>query len=422
MNVPLPGNEISQQARLSAGARTAAFQVKQKEVQPEPRERFVSSDMAQMLEDIERNYPGTLQPPAADESKPAQAPPRREPISAEFAEMLANIERAEQQALVGETKDSGPPPAAPDNAPVILVVLEEPPRQAHGPEKKGEAAEQGLVGCHLGIECGELVFSDVVHAAQYVATGTGGHGPAAEAATHAAEGDLTPALGKVVSHANKEIGHAAGGGDHGASDALGHTAEASGLMTGAVVAGVVGSVAVGAALTVLGTRQLKQGIEEKNPEAIMEGSGAIIVGARSGLTAASLADIVTNSPAIDALASVAHVALAPLGVAHGALDVAMGAKDIYDGAIKPLTNGGEVHKHETIKGSLGVGLGVSLIATALGGGLPALGVALVFLGGKIGHRIYVSRHANGTPPAEAPRPEAPTPQTAAAAPEPETRP
>lgn len=90
--------------------------------------------------------------------------------------------------------------------------------------------------------------------------------------------------------------------------------------------------------------------------------------------------LIHGSEVLTTLAGVAKSALTPLGVVHGVIDAGIGAKQIYDGVKSEDTA-------KVTKGSLGVGLGVSLFAAAIGGGIPAIVAAGVFLTGKVVHGV-----------------------------------
>jgi hypothetical protein len=149
-------------------------------------------------------------------------------------------------------------------------------------------------------------------------------------------------------------------------------------LTGALSAG---SGVLGAVMLHVGVKGIKHGLKEKNAEHTIEGVNSTIVGTRSLAAGASMAGhLVHGSEVITTIAGVAKSALTPLGVVHGAIDAGLGAKQVYDG-VKAKDSG------KITKGTLGIGLGASLIGAAVGGGIPAIVAAGVFLTGKIVHGI-----------------------------------
>ncbi len=325
------------------------------EAQPSPsgpgQELFVSSDMATMLEDIERNYPGTIKGKVKVEPPVSFMAPVTSGTSSD------NTSRIEQSQDTVKTEG----------------------------HRSTEGARHALLGGHLVFEAGEIMAQ----------------GASSEVEAVASEVNRQVS-GHVVNHAHK-LSHHLHKAHHlhykpsigfNPTDLAADATQLSTTMAGALAAGAVGSVAVGAAMTYFGVKELKHGIKKKDSDAMLEGTGAILVGARSGLAAASMANMVTQSPVLHAVAGVAHSVVAPLGVAHGAIDTFLGAKDLYQGGLKPLVKGEELDKDRSVRGALGVGLGVSLMASAVGGGIPAVAAALVFLGGKIAYRAYEARVEN----------------------------
>jgi len=129
-------------------------------------------------------------------------------------------------------------------------------------------------------------------------------------------------------------------------------------------------------MTIVGAKHLRHGIKDHNKEQMLEGTGALILGAKSNLAALSLGGTLAHGGALATAAHVAHAALAPLGVIHGAIDTVVGTKRIIDG----VKTG---DRSKVVSGGLSIGVGVSLAAAAVTGGLPALVVAGAFLGGKV---------------------------------------
>lgn len=152
-------------------------------------------------------------------------------------------------------------------------------------------------------------------------------------------------------------------------------AEATDVLAGMAVGGAVGAAIVGAGTSVMGVGHIVEGVRDKSCEKVIEGVGGLLIGAKSGLEAVALSgEHSTGSLAL--LAHQAHQVVAPLGVAHGALEAAMGMHRIYKGA-------GAHKMREVVSGTLSLGLGAAVCATSLGGGLPAVIASGVFLAGRI---------------------------------------
>lgn len=321
----------------------------------EPKERFVSSEMAQMLDNMERA--GVL--PARVETQP-EARPLPEPRG-EMAEMLESIQRAEQTFQAADLSGLQAKAAAGQNSsvPTSLVMLEEP--EHHGAHPK---AHHPQMAGHIGLEVGEHSLHGASHGAA--------HGTAEATAAKVTHGAGEAAAAKAT-HATGEV--ASNAADLGATLAV-----AAGV--GAACSGALGVV-----MLHHGLKEIKQGLKDKNAEHTIEGVGTTIVGVRSGLAGVTLAGMAAHgSEVLTSLAGGAQLLLAPLGVVHGAIDVGVGTKQLIDGVR-------EGDNDKKIKGGLNVGMGLALGTAALGGGIPALVVAGVILGGKIVHGIAQKRAA-----------------------------
>jgi hypothetical protein len=177
--------------------------------------------------------------------------------------------------------------------------------------------------------------------------------------------------------------------------------EAAGALSGAVIGGIAGASLVGLGLGALGVAHLKHGLKEGEPEAIAEGTGSLLLAARSAANAVALGGESLGSHAMHAVAHTAHGLLTPLGIIHGAIDVGLGAHATIQGVRdkQPL---------HALGGVLGMGMGTSLLVAAAGGGLPALGVAGALLLAKIGvEGVHKWRHAQSHPEAPQAPPAAP---------------
>jgi hypothetical protein len=169
---------------------------------------------------------------------------------------------------------------------------------------------------------------------------------------------------------------------HGAGELASH-----GMSMGMQIAtGLIGGLSgvLGVFMLKHGWKDFKAGREHKDTEHAIEGANSMVVGTRSIAAGLTAAGHIAHGGVIGTIGSVAQVALAPLGVIHGAVDAGIGVKDIAVG----IKN----HNVSQIrKGTLGTGLGTCLILSALGGGIPAIVGAGVFLVGKVANSIYDSK-------------------------------
>lgn len=153
---------------------------------------------------------------------------------------------------------------------------------------------------------------------------------------------------------------------------MAHSAEATGLLGAASMAG--GAVS-GLYFGIEGVKDMKLAIKEKNLMHGVEATGHLGLAAEAGMELAAHA--AESSVGASLLGPIGHAighshALhllgAGFGVVHGAAEVVIGGKEIYDG-IKVND------KKKILSGALNVGIGAAAAAVALGGGIPA-GIAL----------------------------------------------
>lgn len=348
----------------------------------------------------------------APETRSEEPKPKLKEATGEMALMLESMERAEERSqkagddlLKGVQLDvlaqrgSGNSPIAildwgsapnPEHSTRIdgflasLVQAEQDKQAAAEKEKHGHTEPKpnhGLLGGHLGIEGGEHIAHEVVSAKSEAVSA------AVDAKAHLAS--------QVASHASDATDAAVSHGSHIVKKAATHHAEAgeatghamSGFMTGLTGALAGASGILGVVMLAVGIKDIKHGAKHGDKEHVIEGINHTVVGTRSLAAGASMAGhLVHGSEVITTIAGVAKSALTPLGVVHGTIDAGLGAKQVYDG-IK------EKDGAKITKGSLGIGLGVSLVAAAVGGGVPAIVAAGVFLTGKIAHGIQQRRAA-----------------------------
>lgn len=303
--------------------------------------------------------PQTLPAPVARRTEAAAPAVEDRFVSSDMAQMLEDLANAEARYRAAAAPPAPAPAPAPPTAPVVAgtdlptAVAAHAVHEEHGHHGREKAANL-LTGGTLVLEAGEIAAKNA---------GLLGGG----------------------SHAATAGAHAASAKSHAAPHAAAAVAESSGLLTaGVVIGGAVGFAAVGAGLAILGANQIRDGLKEGNKEEIFEGTGAALLGVRSGAAALSLAGHGADG-VLGAVAHGAHAVLTPLGIAHGAIDTGLGLHKMVQGIRENDT-------HKITAGTLGTGFGLALLATAAGGGLPAVATAGVFLAAKVGHQVYAARH------------------------------
>lgn len=155
-------------------------------------------------------------------------------------------------------------------------------------------------------------------------------------------------------------------------------AEVANVLTGVAMGGAIGAAAISLGMTALGVSHITEGVRNKSGEQVMEGIGATLVGAKSGMDALALSSTLNHSghSVLGHITHGVHSSLAPLGVAHGAAEVVLGLKRINDGLH-------EEDRGQIFSGALTVGLGASICASSLGAGIPGILCAGGFLTGRI---------------------------------------
>ena len=267
-------------------------------------------------------------------TKPAvRGNPPRQPRNPDVELMVSDIRQAHERYL-GPARPlprpsplPGPPgPSGPD------------PQPPHKPEKPAHH----LLGGHLGLESGEQLLALKAEAHQVAAD-------TVDAALHPA--------GQIAHHALS-----------------------SGMMVAASALGAA-SGALGLVLLKNGAGDVRKGVEHRDWAHTIEGVGSLIVGTRS-LAAGTITagHLLPDSLLVTKTAALADKLVGPLGLVHGAIDAGLGVKQVVDGIQKA--------DHDlTIRGALGIGMGTSLMVAAVGGGLPALASAGLFLAGRVWHDV-----------------------------------
>jgi hypothetical protein len=320
-------------------------------------ERFISSDMAQMLDDLQRVDPTYVKSTPVKEEKPStetSAPQAERYMSPDMSQMVDDIKRAEETLTRDSFGTKLMPAGQQESNPVVLTADLQDFHDNHGHHEnhKPHLIPHGLTGVHLGIEGAEAGGLLIQGTATHTSTVSEAVAHGVETASHSAE-------------AATEGTHLAAEGSHVAS-------HVSALLVG----GAIASGVVAAGMTALGIHSIKEGITHKDKEKILEGSGETILGAKSAASALTMAGHGAGEGILGAIAHGAHTVLTPLGIAHGAIDVTLGAKKIYDG---------KKHKDkgEMLEGFLEMGQGVAIGGAALGGGVPAILIAMALLGTKM---------------------------------------
>jgi hypothetical protein len=351
----------STQVPLSMGPSVRSAESPGEKNQPAEEERFVSSDMAQMIEDISRVDPTYMKSAAAGVPTPARS--KEEPfMGTDMAQMVEDISRYEE-SIAKSPEDSTIVLSfgGSRSAPVTLTQIDSTSNAIPSAVQKGHKGKHHhhlshiLTAAHFGIEGAETL--------------------------QAAESSLI-AVSETASHTSSAASAGAEGASHlsEAGETVGHA------VSGVMVAGAIGSGIVAVGMTALGARNLHKGIKHGDNEMILEGSGETILGAKSAASALTMAGHGAKEGILASVAHGAHTLLVPLGLAHGAIDLTLGIKKIHDGIRHH-------NKGEIIEGALEVGQGTAIGTAAVVGGLPAILIAAAFLGSKV-----LIHHLNGKSP------------------------
>lgn len=310
---------------------------------------------------------GTSSPRTPSETPPAETStlvPDPSPPKSNAAEALPGVEVVE-------------------GANGVLTTLEEPhDEHGHGHIHHGKV--------HVGLG-GSLAGKHVEHAVKHVehAAGYAGHAETLSAASEiGADGSMTASEATEAladarhvfrdSIVEKHPELSLDGAEH---------ADKAGWLEWAAPAATVASAILAPVLLSMGVKEYREGVKHNDLDRKLEGAGAITVGVRSGISA-----LVTGKASMKVLGlskwlpdlgpvagpivgTATKFALKGLGVAHGAIDVALGVRNIRRGKIT--------------KGVLETALGVSLMAASVG----AIGVAapVVLLVAKIGHTVIENK-------------------------------
>lgn len=313
-------------------------------------DRFISSDMSIMIEDIMR----------ADETLKSKS---------------SQAESSENAGLLEKTSENS---------------------SALHKKGKEHLKSHALLGAHFGLEgmeTGGLIIQTAQHSitAAVKEAKSNLSQTASSTAGHEAKTDLSAATGHAAEHSAKAdlSGVANQAAEHSAkvdvSELSAHAAAAGGTVSATLIAGAVGAGVISGAMLILGVGNIKNGVKQNNKEKILDGSGECIVGLKSGAMALSIAGHGAGEGLISAVGHYAQVALAPLGIIHGTIDLALGAKKIKEGIEKK-------DKHIVFEGILEGGQGVAIAAAGVCGGLPAIVAASSFLLVRMAHHYIRGNH------------------------------
>ena len=142
------------------------------------------------------------------------------------------------------------------------------------------------------------------------------------------------------------------------------------------IGGILGSGIFWAAGSVLGGAELAHGIRHRDPQSINNAASHLLDSTGRGMDAVSMLTQSSSRAALKTVGQAAGKLAGPLSVASAAVDVAIGTKDIIEGAKNH-------DKGSIIRGAFDVGFGAAMAACVFGAGVPAIAIGGVALIGKI---------------------------------------
>ena len=282
---------------------------------------------------------GTNPAPSPTRPAPAQrpgdpAPPKDRFVSPDMAQMLEDLQQAEaRQRLASVMAQAAPEKAAPaqPEAQPAEPGKDRPEADFEALKHSWEKRATLLTAGTVAVEAGELL---------------------AEEAGFLGEAELAVGAAGVPAHGE--------------------------LLSAGVTAGLaVGSALIAVNGLSLGATQIREGLEAKDKPLVIEGVGTTLVGLSGGASAISLAGHGAGG-ALGTVASGAGALVAPLEFVHGGLEAGLGIYGAVQGA--QAKDGQKV-----TAGLLQTGMGAAVMASALGGGLPAVATAGAFLAAQVIH-------------------------------------
>jgi len=150
-------------------------------------------------------------------------------------------------------------------------------------------------------------------------------------------------------------------------DVVAGLASSKPLLMASTIGSGIGAIGLG----ILGGMEIKEGLEKNDKLKVVGGTSAVLAGIASG------ADFVLNSVEGHHLfgnsgrniAGIAETATKVFGIAHGTIDIGLGARQIYKG-IK------NKEREEVVEGGFNIAIGSTMIMGTLGIGGPISAVAL----------------------------------------------
>ncbi len=146
------------------------------------------------------------------------------------------------------------------------------------------------------------------------------------------------------------------------------------LKAGLGLAGPIGLVALAGFLGTQGSKELAEGVRNKDADIALDGTRSLLLGAETAGLAAGMAATLPHA-AFRVAGQVAKTAAVPLGIAHIGVDIAQGTTQTVKGV-----RGKD--KHATINGLATLGTGIAWGAGMVAGPLVGLSIAGVMAGVK----------------------------------------
>lgn len=146
------------------------------------------------------------------------------------------------------------------------------------------------------------------------------------------------------------------------------------VKAGLGVVGPIGLVALAGFLGTQGSKELAEGVRNKDADIALDGTRSLLLGAETAGLAAGMATTLPHA-AFRVAGQVAKTAAVPLGIAHIGVDLAQGTARTVKGVRAK-------DKHATINGLATLGTGIAWGAGMVAGPLVGLSIAGVMAGVK----------------------------------------
>lgn len=158
------------------------------------------------------------------------------------------------------------------------------------------------------------------------------------------------------------------------------------LRTGVAVAGPIGLAGLAGFLGYQGSKELAEGIREKDPDAAINGTRTMFLGAESAALAAHTGGAVFNTAATSAAAGVAKAVALPLGIIHIGIDLTQGAVETAK-AVKAKDG------HALVDGLATFGTGAAWATGLVAGPLVAMPLAAAMIVAKSVNKRHAKKAA-----------------------------